>query len=68
MHHGILKYSGFTRLLYGVKLSELMSTHEFEVNEYQLWINYLARLIDHMNNRNSSSFMIKNNEQIIMKL
>ena len=37
-----------------------MFRDEFEANKHQSWINYLPRLIDDRNNRNSSSFMLKN--------
>ena len=60
MYRGTLRYSGFTQLIYGFKLLGLMSRDKFEANKDESWINYLARLIDDMNNRNSSGFMIKN--------
>ena len=59
MYRDTCRYSGFAQLIYRFKFFGFMSPDIFAVNKDDLWINYLPRLIDDMNNIHSSGFMIK---------
>ena len=59
MYRDTCRYSGFAQLIYRFKFLGFMFRDTFGVNKDDKWINYLPRLIDDMNNKNSSGLMIK---------